>query len=192
MEIDEQIIEMKKLQKKEQYHSIYTGMYIKDEVIHFSPIHLFRDKIKIYSPDQFIDMPLSVAKFKYPSEQRPEIIKTSLDTATNMAFNLLNIPLKPNETKNMTAQYKTIFKNMNPSYQFFDEAVENIGNTTVSWFDFKSYAMDDQLYNLLFITTAAGMTLHGIFNCVFGDYAEWKEAFHQMMMSVEDLTERKG
>lgn len=41
-------------------------------------------------PDTFVDMPSSIVKLKYPSEQRPQIIKTSLDASVNFTFSLFN------------------------------------------------------------------------------------------------------
>ena len=88
---DEKILEYRRRARKEKFSSLETGMYIKDELVTFSEIPLFNDQFTIMLPDSFVDMPSEIAKIKYPSEQRPQIIKTSMDTTINFAFNLFNV-----------------------------------------------------------------------------------------------------
>ena len=71
--IDEEIIQMRNKNRK---ISLEEGVLIKGEFIEFEPVKLFDDKLEIMLPKTFVDMPSDLAKIKYPSESRPQIIKT--------------------------------------------------------------------------------------------------------------------
>lgn len=72
--------------------------------------------MSILLPKSFIDLPDSMKKIKYPSEQRPHIIKISLDTSVNFRFSLL--PIRNEQTKDAVKQFKTALKRVNPAYVF--------------------------------------------------------------------------
>jgi len=91
---DEKILEYRRKARKEKYNSLETGMYIKDELVHFERNELFQKKMNIMLPVTFVNMPPNLARIKYASEQRPQIIKTSLDTSVNIGFNMLNADIQ--------------------------------------------------------------------------------------------------
>lgn len=47
------------------------------------------------------------------------------------------------------------------------------------------------MYNVMYITPIEGKLMHGIFNCMYRDILEWKDAVQQVMLSVVDLTQEK-
>ena len=98
---DEKILEYRRRARKEKYSTLETGMYIKDELVKFERQKLFHDKLSIMLPTTFVDLPSNLAKIKYSSEQRPQIIKTSLDTTVNWGFSLLNATIYPEHIKTL-------------------------------------------------------------------------------------------
>jgi len=62
---------------------------------------------------------------------------------------------------------------------------------TLGWFEFKSYGLDKNVYNLMFITRIDGKMLHGGFNCDYDDTLEWRDAAHQMIASIRDTAEEE-
>ena len=141
--MDESILELRR-QKKDREHP-EEGMYIKGEKVTFAPAQLFDGKVELLLPESFVDMPAKLAKIKYPSEYRPQRIKTNLLGNVNFAFNLFPQPITPEQLPRAAQTFARMIKQMNPSTVFYDKATEDLGDSKLSWFDFKGYAIDTQL-----------------------------------------------
>ena len=102
---------------------LYEKMGVNGTVT-FSEIKLFNNAFAITLPDFLVDMPLSIAKIKYPSEQRPQIIKTSMDTTVNFAFNLFNMVTNDEQITDATKQFKNVIARVNPAYVFYHFKIE--------------------------------------------------------------------
>lgn len=187
--LDEEIMEFRKSAKKSKYNSLETGMYIKDRLIHFQETHVLGNKVSVMLPEGLADMPQGMAKIKYPSEQRPQVIKTSEDGTVNFTFSLYDTEFNERQIEDALGQFKAVIRKVNPAFIFYDFVVES--DKALGWFDFKSYGLDEQIYNVMYILPVEGKLMHGIFNCLYKDILEWKEAVHQIMMSVTDLTQKK-
>ena len=88
--LDEKIMEMRRQEKQKELNIREDGLIAKGEKIEFQDTPLFQEKMLILLPTSFVDMPQKIARLKYPSEQRPQIIKTDLLGSTNVAFNLFD------------------------------------------------------------------------------------------------------
>ena len=187
--LDETILEIRRQKDKEENIHIEEGVYIKNEYVEFEEIKLFNESMNILLPKSFIDLPDSMKKIKYPSEQRPQVIKTSLDTSVNFGFSLLPLPIRNEQTKNAVKQFKTVLKRVNPSYVFYDLKEEKIGKKTISWFDFKSYGVDFPMYNIMYIIPIRNKVMHGIFNCLYKDIDEWKDYAFQVIKTIKENEE---
>lgn len=187
--LDEEVLKFRKHLKRDAYNSIEDGVYIGDEIVQFKEVMLFDGKVKIMLPDTFVDMPSSIVKLKYPSEQRPQIIKTSLDTAVNFTFSLFNQKFEESQIKRGIEQCREIIRKINPAFLYYDLVVEEEKN--LGWFDFKSYGLDEPIYNVMYITPIEGKMMHGIFNCRYREIMDWKPVVHQVLMSIEDCSKNK-
>lgn len=187
--LDEEIMEFRKSAKKSKYNSLETGMYIKDRLIRFKETQILSDKVSVMLPEGFVEMPQRIAKIKYPSEQRPQVIMTSDDGTVNFTFSLYDTEFNERQIEDALGQFKAVIRKVNPAFVFYDFVVEP--DKALGWFDFKSYGLDEQIYNVMYLLPVEGKLMHGIFNCLYRDILEWKEAVHQIMMSVTDLTQEK-
>ena len=188
--LDKEVLEFRKNAKKSRYNSLETGMYIRDRLTFFEEVHVLNDKAAIMLPEGFAAMPQETARIKYPSEQRPQEIRTSDDGTVNFTFSLFDVGLEEQQIEDALGQFKAVIRKVNPAFIFYDLAAET--DKALGWFDFKSYGLDEQIYNVMYITPIGGKLMHGIFNCLYRDILEWKEPVHQIMMSVTDLTQREG
>lgn len=145
--------------------------------------------MSILLPVSFVDMPQKIARLKYPSEQRPQIIKTDLLGSTNFAFNLFDKAIKPVQMQSAADGMKSILKKVNPANIFYESGTEPLGETMLSWFEFKGHGIDTQIYYIVFLTSIGGKLMHGIFNCAVADMEAWKEAAFQVIRSIQDRTE---
>lgn len=193
--LDEKILEMKREKEKAKNNDITQGgVYIKEEFVEFEEVKLFNESMGILLPKSFVNLPENMKRVKYPSESRPQIIKTSLDTSVNFCFSLLQMPIKNEQTIEAVKQFKTILKRVNPAYVFFDLKQEKIGENeekTVSWFDFKSYGIDFPMYNIMYVVPIKNKVMHGIFNCLYKDVEEWKEYAFQVIKSIKENIEEQ-
>lgn len=174
------IQQAQKWEKKEK-ENIFS---IKGKDVRLEEKYIFEKQVRIELPTDFIDMPRDLAKYKYPSEMRPQIIKCNDDMSVSIAFNLFDAPAKEDELNKIAETFKNVISTMNPAVIMYD-TVEIVGRKKVIWFGYKSYALDDQVYNILFVTTIRNQLLHGVFNCAIRDKEEWLDIMKEIMKSVD-------
>ena len=185
--LDEQLLEQKRQMKKEKYHSLETGFYIHDELIEFDRVVIDPLSLSIMLPTTFVTMPQSMVTVKYQSENRPQVIKTSLDTRVNFTFSLIPHQAKPEHVPALAQQLKTTIQRVNPANVFYDLKEEKTAQQVpLCWFDYKGYAVDEQVYYMMYIAPwGNSKMLHGTFNCRFKDKDEWKDAARQAILSLK-------
>lgn len=188
--LDEEVLKARKSVKRSEYNTLENGIYIKDELVHFAETILLENKVRIMLPDTFIDLPASIAQIKYPSSERPQVIKTSLDTKVNITFSLIEQSFKSAYIRDTLEQFRQIIKKVNPAFVFWDLTVKEKGN--IGWFDYKSYGMDEQIYNIIYAAPIENKLLYGVFNCPYRDMMEWKDVAHRMLLSITDCTKSEG
>jgi hypothetical protein len=110
MEYTDEMIQREKRLRKMQKQDIQDKIVIQGVEYRFHRDMLFANKASILLPETFVDLPSTQAREKYPMEQRPEVIKTSLDTRVNIAFSLFPQLIKPEQIKEATKQFQSIVK----------------------------------------------------------------------------------
>ncbi|AQS08743.1 hypothetical protein CLOBY_08530 [Clostridium saccharobutylicum] len=191
--IDEKILEY--LNQEENIKArkdICNGpVKIRDIFYEFIEMEFFDKKLKMYIPKDFEDMLIEARKFKYPSENRPEIIKSNEDGDIAITLKLIDDPLKENNIKKLISTLKLINKRLNPAFIFFDEGILEVYNKKIGFYDFKSFAIDDSLYNLVFLFEFEGKTMMGSFTCCYKDSDEWKDIAFEIIKTIKIREEEK-
>lgn len=191
--LDEQILELKRQQKNEKYQSLETGFYIRDELLEFERVLLEPMNLSIMLPTTFVTMPQSMVRVKYQSENRPQIIKTSLDTSVNFTFSLVPQQVRPEQLLTLAKQFRTIIQRVNPAnvfYNIFEEVTSS--GIPICWFDYKGFAVDSQVYYMMYILPWKKYQLiHGSFNCAFREINDWKAVARQIILSIETWEDKK-
>lgn len=175
-------------QEKINSQSIYEGITVKDRYYEFAETSFFEDKLKMYIPTNFFDMPPAVARIKYPSGDRPKIIKTEDTGSINITLNLLANNVCEDQIAEVKDGLKVILKRLNPSYLFFEEGVEIIEKKPIGYFEFKSPTLDKPLFNFMFITNLERNVILGTFSCPYEDYRPWHPIARQIMQSVRVIS----
>ena len=149
---DEEVINATHVKRREEYGNIEEGLYIHNSLTLFHKVLLFEDKFSVMLPDEFVIMLPEIMETKYISEKKPDVIYTSLDGSVNFSFNLLQTSSGENDMHYTINMLKTMIKNMNPAYIFFeDRKIENAAGSSISLSQFKSYGMDEAAYNILYM-----------------------------------------
>lgn len=203
---DEELIKAKNAYKKKSSGDIHHGIFVKEELLEFEKESLFDGLMSIYLPTSFFDMPQNQAQLKYPMAQRPQIIKTNDGTDVNLTFNMIPQKVEKNVLKQFTEQMKQVLSRIQPSSVFYpifymdqfgnvsrEPVDEEIGQEkksekeeriALSFFDYKSPALDEPLYHFMFFAPVKDAVFQGTFNCRFQDAEIWKGIFQQVTDSI--------
>ena len=192
--VDEKILDfINQAEKREAKKDICSGpVKIGDRYYEFEETEFFEDKLKMYIPKDFEDMPLVARKFKYSSENRPEIIKCNEKGNICITLKIIDSPLDEENVGKLKDGMKVIIKKTNPANVFYKDGVLKVDSKNIGFFEFKSYAIDDSLYNLMFFLEFEGKTLMGTFSCIYKECKEWRDIAFQVIKTVRVLKENKG
>lgn len=186
--VDEKILYfLNEMEKREEIKNICDGDPIKigKRYYEFEEKCFFEDKLKIYIPKDFEEMPLEVRKLKYPSESRPEIIRSNEEGSIAVTLNIIDSPLDEERVEELKDGMKMIIKKTNPANVFYEDGIIQVDSKNVGFFEFKSSAIDDFIYNLMFFLEFKEKTLMGTFSCLYKDYKDWRDVAFQVIRSIK-------
>lgn len=184
---DQQVLLMRRNEKRADNTLLEEGIYVGEHLMMFSRMELIDKRISVLLPESFIDLPAEMAKMKYPSEERPQEIKSSLDTTVNFTFRLfLNEAMSSIQTEPTLKQYTTFLTKMNPSIKVLEKGSAGREGGCVSWLQYKSFAVDGQVFNVSYVTSIDEKMFFGGFNCFFEDRLDWFPAVQQVLESLQD------
>nr|WP_207717110.1 hypothetical protein [Clostridium beijerinckii] len=191
--VDEKILDyINEAQKREAKKDICNEtIKIGNRYYEFEEKDFFNEKLKMYIPKDFEDMPEAARKLKYPSENRPEIIKSNEDGSITFTLNIIDSPLDEERVGELKDGMKMIIKKTNPANVFYEDGIIEVDSKNIGFFEFKSYAIDDSLYNLMFLFEFEEKTLMGTFSCRYSDYEEWRDVAFQVLKTIKVLKEEK-
>lgn len=183
-EIEEEIIRMKNAYKVKTRGNIEEGFFVKGERITFCRTEIFQGKLIVDLPETFIDMPLEYAKMKYPSEQRPSVIKSNKEGSINFTFELLTANVPGNKIGQLRNQMKNVIKRFQPANVFFEQGEMQINTLETAWFDYKSHGIDQKIYNFMYFIPLEEQVLHGVFNCPMDRGKDWRPVVFEVIKSI--------
>lgn len=174
------------VEEQERYSSqnIYDGIVIHDKPYIFHEVGFFENKLTLQIPTNFVDLPAELAKIKYPSSDRPQIIKTDETGTINITLNRIPNNICDEQIPEIKEGIKSILQRLNPSYLFYEEGVERIAEKPISFFEFKSPTLDDSVFNLMFFVELEHDVMMGVFNCPFSQHLSWRPIARQIMQSL--------
>ena len=144
-------------------------------------------------PSIFEPLDPKSAEIKYPSSNRPPIILSEQSESVNFTFNLLSqLPLTNEHVEEASKFFKQTIRRTNPANVFFGEDVITTQGCKVAYFEYKSYAIDQDIYNLVYVLPVNQQTLLGTFNCRFVDAKTWKPIVDEVLKTCKDLSAEKA
>ncbi len=175
--VDEKILDfINAAEERELRRDITEGLVkINNKFYEFEETEFLDGALKMYIPNTFEDMPMEARKLKYPSESRPEIIKCNEDGSIAITLNFIDSPLDDDHIEELRGIMKLITQRLNPANIYFDEDIIDVDKKKIGYFDYKSSAIDDFLYNLMFFLELKGKTLMGTFSCGYSEHEHWKD-----------------
>ncbi len=186
--LDEEILKKREELKKRKYSNLESGYYVAGRVIHFNEEKIL-ESFFIHLPDNMGIMPDEVAKIKYPSEFRPQIILTTINLSVNMGFNLFERQIPKGEMEAMVRRMASAIEREHPDYRFY--GCREMEKMEGYWFAFRSHAMDSDLYNMMFALKFEKSIVLVNFNCPYKDYKQWQKVVILMWKTIRPV-EKKG
>ena len=185
--LEKELLGAKRKLEHQKHVTLETGIYAGEELITFKQTCLFDDTVHLLLPEQFIVMPDSVKNVKYPSQEAPAFIMTSLDSIVNIGFNLIPEIFKEKEIELMSVQFQNGLKNVNPSIIIKNQTnIKTEQGNEMSWFEYKGFHLDGQSYNRVYLIRLGKNVLHGMFSCNVKDRDDWIEIIEKIFLSVEE------
>lgn len=181
---DEILIKARREAKKEKYHSLETGIYVGEELLSFKKQRLFDNRVSIYLPELFTEMPLELKKIKYPYENRPQIIYMDQSASVNFAFSLLKPDVDPISLDETRDGFLIILKKMNSTNLFLGKGTLEASNVSNAWLEMRCQNLDGSCYNLMFISEIDHKLLLGTFTCLNEDSTNWTKVAFKIIQSV--------
>lgn len=183
---DEKIIEMIKTEKKlKEKKSIEDKkVRIGDKLYEFEEKSFYEERLYMTIPKDFEEMTEEIKAIKYPYIQRPEIIKTNTEGSIDITFNRIDQDIAEDQVEELTMGMRDMTKRINPSHLMFSQGMKKVNDKNIGYFDFKSTAIDEPIYNLMFFLEFEEQVLMGKFACLYKEYKAWRDVAFQMLESI--------
>ena len=181
---DKQIIPLKVRNSEAESMSLDTGYYIEGRLETFSKGQYFDDLLSIYIPESFIDMPKEIREMKYPTNFRPEIIKTNLAGDVNLSISLLRVG-EDMEIKTLVTDFRNLLAKAHNGIKFLEyDELEKDGCVKMYCFDFIIPGIDERIYHKTGLGKIGRETVQVMFNCREPLAWTWKKAVNDILQNI--------
>ena len=182
---DEKIIAARIAAAEHEKLSIAKRVEINDISYEFASRSI-RNIFSMTMPTNFEELSGNLAAIKYPSVKRPEIILSNPDSTVDIFFECGDREMD-SSLKNRITKNKAIVKELHKSYVFFSIRAGN----NLAYYDFRSHALDGDIYNLWFLADLPDNTIFGGFSCPIRWQPQWQLLAPQMLQSITALPHKK-
>ena len=189
---DEQVIKLRNEYKAQLKKGENNELICQGQTIHLKEFQFFNDRLFIMLPSFFGPLDPKSVEIKYPSNHRPPIILSEKSESINFTLNLLQQPLSNEHVREVAKFFKQIIRKTNPANVFFSEDVITAQECEIAYFEYKSYAIDQDVYNLVYVLPIDHLTLLGTFNCRFVDSKTWQPIVVEVLKTCKDLSLKKA
>lgn len=130
------------------------------------------------------------ASIIYYSKNRPDILFFQPDGHAGITLQPVSTKhsFQEENLKTMRDEMRQTLKCADKKIVFYDEG-EVIGDICTLWFDYKSFANNGLVYNLMFLFFAGNRVIMGTFYCIFKDYDRWKLDIMDMLRTIHSEEE---
>ena len=181
---DKQIIPLKVRSSEAESMSLDTGYYIEGRLETFSKGQYFDDLLSIHIPESFIDMPDEIKEIKYPTNFRPEIIKTNLAGDVNLSISLLKVS-EDTEVKTLVTDFRSLISKAHNGIKFLEyDEFDNEGCVKMYCFDFIIPGIDERIYHKTGLGKIGRETVQVMFNCREPLAWTWKKAVNDILQNI--------
>lgn len=186
---DEEIIRLRRFYREKivRRDPFTEGFKAGGRTVRFTPRLFFGGRVRLWIPEDFIEMPEPVAKARYISDCRPPLILTNLDYDENFGFHLLDGEELKGKlgADEWIGQMKEAVLRHAPGTVAYGGGSIHMDRARGSWFEYKNFTLDDETYNMQFLIDFKIHWLAGTFNCMMCDYGQWKKPVLKSLEAIE-------
>ncbi|MBG9795950.1 hypothetical protein ABD76_27315 [Paenibacillus dendritiformis] len=165
-----------------------SALWLGDDLIPLEMRVIMDGQLEVSVPKLFKLMPLAQAKFKYPSEHRPEVIYTSEDGTVNITFNRTETPLAVEELPEFVEQMADVLRSVQPIRNWMGtQVVVNRSGLSIGLIRFIAAGVDTNLYNEILLFVHTGQVMMGTFNCMESDMKAWLPVAENTVQSLHPV-----
>ena len=180
---DELIIAQRLAKQREKLHTIDNTVYISKKEYTFTRC-VFEYGFSMVVPKPFEEMPLEIAKRKFPVEDRPKTIISDEGCRVCIAFNGYEFDGK--SAGDRVSAMRSYVKKVRPSNVFFTQGSYELDpGMTIGHFDYCYPVVDGNMYNITFTFDLPDAGILGWFICPLDVKDDWELLARQMVRSIE-------
>lgn len=143
------------------------------------------EKVEILIPKDFKLMTTEMLDLKYKGANRPKLVFTDENGTVNIAFSLLSNSAIPDQIESYKNSIKTSYQKSFPDATWVGDGIRMINGKKIGYIKLLTNAIDQKIYNSLFITDCDGKLLIGTFNCTEKLLPDWKETSELIIESLK-------
>ncbi len=185
---DEQILKLREEEKKKQFNTLETGIYIGGDILCFERRAIL-NTLSLSLPYTMTVMPIEFARIKYPSEFRPQVILTTPELDVNLGFTLLTDVFGGIDLEELADRMMNMIKRVYPDYRIYPG--KRLKHLEGYFFSFRSHALDSDLYNMTLVMKIKDRLLQGSFNCLYKQHTEWRKIVLMMWETIQEWEEEE-
>ncbi|MDE6364004.1 MAG: hypothetical protein K2L86_07025 [Lachnospiraceae bacterium] len=141
----------------------------------------------IWVPEVFQRTDREKAEEIFWSEQLPDAVFINEDNTAGITLQRLETA----EALISMAEIRQLLEKLDDRIVFYDSGMETEG-IKVHWLEYKSFAADVRVYNVLFVFGAGEKEILGTFYCIFEEYEQWKPVIWEIMQTIKEEYKHEG
>jgi len=138
--------------------------------------------ISIYLPEFLKNLSEEDLGRAFPTSEQPVVVRACAEHKVSFMLNTVDIGLpdgKDEETAILelfSVQEKAVSR-LTPGYQEYSTRSKNMDGHTIICLEYRSHALEDDVYNIFFLFVHEGKMIYGTFSCLLEDAAEMNLVF---------------
>jgi len=187
---DEKIIKLRNLHHRLlwQFDLEADAVPIREERVSFAYRELFNGQARMLLPSHFAQMPEELVRLRYLSEHRPQLILAGKDPTENIGVSC--IEREGLDLEGALLTMRDSVRETTPESVFYETRKITAKNCEGYWFEYKSFTITDEVYNLQFLLGSEQTILLGVFNCCIRNFDEWK-SFIVKSLAYTEISDRR-
>lgn len=169
---------------KENEESSGQEETIDNEKISFTTRYILDKKLSILMPESFLIMDGSIAKIKYPYEDRPQEIYTNEETDINFTFSLEDYTMSSDEIEDVRDTSIELIKKENMGSKFLTKGQIFAQLGEIAYFEVIFKVSDMDIYCNMFFAEVENNVLFGNFNCPKYEMENWSRIVKGLIETI--------
>lgn len=136
-------------------------------------------------PDDFTELSRTEIKTKFPSVNAPEQVVGNAARSTTIAYQLKDAPVKIADLPDVKKAFTQVFDRVIPVIEWKENAIVELAGRKWVLMEMTSRAIDQDIHNIVLITSYRGRMLMFNFNSTKREFVEMEEVLRKSIKSIQ-------